>query len=87
MAGLTLSGSQQINVTLISNEFIDHYMGDANGEFVKVYLYLLRCMAKTPEDFSLHMIADQMNLTERDVNRALKYWEQKGLMKLNAGQQ
>ena len=30
------------NATLISNEFIDHYMTEANGEFVKVYLFLLR---------------------------------------------
>ena len=30
-------------VTLIDNSFIDHYMADANGEFVKIYLYLVRC--------------------------------------------
>lgn len=82
MAGVTLLSKQQTEATMISNHFIDHYMGDANGEFVKVYLYLLRCIHKTPEDFSLLIIADQMNLTERDVLRALKYWEQKGLVKL-----
>lgn len=30
-------------VTLIENTFIDRYMPAANGEYVKVYLYLLRC--------------------------------------------
>lgn len=80
MAGLTLLSNQRSDVTLISNLFIDHYMCDANGEFVKVYLYLLRCIKKTPKDFSLLMIADCLNLTERDVLRALRYWEQKDLI-------
>ena len=30
-------------VTVVKNTFIDQYMPQANGEFVKVYLYLLRC--------------------------------------------
>ena len=29
-------------VTVIPNEFIDRYMAEANGEYVKVYLYILR---------------------------------------------
>ena len=29
-------------VTVVTNEFIDQYMASANGEYVKVYLYLLR---------------------------------------------
>ena len=28
--------------TFISNSFLDFYMPSANGEFVKIYLYLLR---------------------------------------------
>ena len=27
---------------MVANEFIDRYLADANGEYVKVYLYLLR---------------------------------------------
>ena len=29
--------------TFVSNRFLDLYMPKANGEFVKIYLYLLRC--------------------------------------------
>ena len=29
-----------VEATLVANEFIDRYMADANGEYVKVYLYL-----------------------------------------------
>jgi hypothetical protein len=39
-------------VTLIENIFIDRYMPGANGEFVKLYLYLLRC-AGTGRELSI----------------------------------
>ena len=31
-------------VTCVPNAFIDEYMQEANGEFVKIYLYLLRML-------------------------------------------
>ena len=34
--------SFRTEATLVANEFIDRYMAAANGEYVKVYLYLLR---------------------------------------------
>ena len=37
----------EVNATMVANEFIDRYMAVANGEYVKVYLYLLTL-------FSLH---------------------------------
>lgn len=76
MGKLTLSSFQKNNTTAVSNIFLDSYMGDANGEFVKVYLYLLRCMHGTPTGMgiSLSDIADRLNLTEKDIVRALRYW-------------
>lgn len=74
MKKMTLNSVQKNNVTPVSNVFLDGYMNDANGEFVKVYLYLLRCMSGTCPDVSLSEIADTLNLTEKDVVRALKYW-------------
>lgn len=57
----------------ISNFFIDYYMTSASGEFVKVYLYLVRLMSsKKPVSFP--DIADHFNLTEKDICRAIKYW-------------
>lgn len=37
----------QVNATLVANQFIDQYMAGANGEYVKVYLYLLRHAGKS----------------------------------------
>lgn len=53
----------------------------ANGEFVKVYLYLLRCSC-ADRDVSLASIADAFNYTENDVKRALVYWEKLHLLRL-----
>lgn len=79
MAQLALD-IQQTTYTVIPNDFIDHYMCRANGEFVKIYVYLLRCRNAVPEAFSLTYIADKMNMTEGDVMRALRYWEQERLL-------
>ena len=42
MTKLTLTNYVQGNATLLENEFIDEHMPKANGEYVKVYLLLLR---------------------------------------------
>ena len=57
----------QVDATLVSNEFIDRYLAEANGEYVKVYLYLLR---HKDEPVSLERIADGLNHTEADIRRA-----------------
>lgn len=67
--------------TLVQNQFIDNYMISANGEFVKVYLYLLRCSTSDME-LSISSIADALNHTENDVRRALSYWERLHILQL-----
>ena len=66
-----------IPVTAVADEFIDQYMAAANGEYVKVYLYLLRHQS---EPVSVDAIADALNQTESDVRRALAYWEKAGVL-------
>ena len=70
------------SVTLIENNFIDRYMPSANGEFVKLYLYLLRC-AGSGHELSVSSIADFFDHTEKDVRRALSYWEKLHLLSLD----
>ena len=81
MTDITLHTKSKSMVTCVSNTFIDEYMADANGEFVKIYLYLLRCI-NTAESFSVSRMADKFDHTEKDINRALKYWEKKHLLQL-----
>ncbi|MEQ2826500.1 DnaD domain protein [Brotaphodocola catenula] len=68
----------QIEATMVANEFIDRYMADANGEYVKVYLYLLR---HASEKLDVGTIADALNHTEADVKRAVLYWQKVGAVK------
>ena len=81
MAKLTITNETDSSVTVISNIFIDTYMKDANDAQLKVYLYIYR-MIQSHTDFSISDIADQFNHTEREVLRALKYWEKQKLMSL-----
>ncbi len=82
MKTLKLKNKLQANATLISNDFIDHHMAQANGEFVKVYLVLLRYLEDPSSTITVSKIADCLNHTEKDVLRALRYWESAGVLSL-----
>ena len=82
MTGLTIYKDTDVDSTVISNLFIDEYMGDANDAQIKVYLYLLRMM-NAHKAVSVSSIADKFNHTEKEVLRALKYWEKRKLLDLD----
>lgn len=86
MKCLTLKADNRMDYTTVSNVFIDNYMPQANGEFVKIYLYLLRCMADPDKDISISSIADRFDHTEKDVIRALRYFAGKGLISIEYGE-
>lgn len=77
---LTTQFSQQY--TYIPNAFIDTYMPEANGSFVKVYLYLLRQMGTVTPVLTIEMMADMLSNTEADILRALRYWKKQGLLEI-----
>lgn len=72
-----------MGITIISNLFLDYYMPKANGEYVKVYLYLLRALQDISAELSISTLADALDHTENDILRALKYWEKQKLLKLD----
>lgn len=65
-------------ITCVPNAFIDEYLAEACGEYVRVYLYLLRHLR---ENLKIHSIADALNLTDYDIKRAIFYWEKRGIFK------
>lgn len=82
MNNFTVKPLNNETFTSISNIFIEEYMSNASGEFIKVYLYLLKCMSDhTP--ITIAYIADKLNNTEKDVKRALLYWNKEGVIKVN----
>ena len=82
MGLLNIYRDNYVDATLISNQFIDTYMKEANDAQIKVYLYLVRLMSANLGT-SISDIADKFNHTEKDVIRALKYWEQNKLLSLD----
>jgi len=86
MNQVTLYGDCVSGATVVSNRFIDLYMGNANDAQIKIYLYLLRCISGNMP-VSIGTIADFFNYTEKDVLRALKYWEKQKLLKLSFNEQ
>lgn len=83
MASIRLYCDSMSNDTIVPNKFIEEYMPEASGEFVKVYLYLLHNIQSHASDCSISKIADLFNHTEKDIIRAIKYWERQGLMSID----
>ncbi len=82
MDAITLQSASKPEAILLSKHFIDYYMPKANGDFVKIYIYLLRLMSDSMSSFSLEDMADHLLCTERDIKRALKYWQSENLVSL-----
>lgn len=81
MDSILLTSLSPADVTAVSNVFIDDYMPHAHGDYVKVYLYLLRCLGDVRLNISVSSMADRFENTEKDIFRAIQYWEQKELLK------
>lgn len=80
---LTLKNRFQGNTTIVENDFIDHYMAKANGEYVKVYLLLLRHLNANSGSLSICGLADCLECTEKDILRAFSHWSEEGLLKID----
>lgn len=81
MSQFQINNQQNMDYTLIANSFLDGFLADANDAQIKVYLYLLRYMNNV-SDCSISAMADYFNYSEKDVLRALTYWERKQVLHL-----
>ena len=85
MTAINISSDIATSFTTVSDIFIDQYMPKANGEFVKVYLYLLRATGSGAGIATISEIADHFSNTEADIIRALNYWASEGILQLHSG--
>ena len=83
---ITITSEKNETYSSISNFFIDYYMTSANGDFVKVYLYLVRLMSSR-EPVSIADIARHFDLSEKFICKAIRYWISQDVMKLNYNSQ
>lgn len=67
------------NFVPVSTDFIENYMTDTHGDYVKVYLYILN-MAIKNESSQPRSIAKKLKMMEGDVLNAIEYWQERGLL-------
>lgn len=71
--------TRNIDYFTVSNRFVDEFLCEANGSFVKVYLFVLRHFNN--RELEMSDVVNSLNLLESDVIRAFKYWQKMGLIK------
>lgn len=74
--------SKPLNFTPISNVFIEKYLPKARGEFIKVYLLMLKYNLSGEIGVNASILAASLNLLESDIINALNYWNDEGVVKL-----
>ncbi len=72
--------------TPIADDFILNHMPLANGNYVKVYLYVFHLFLRTSENasagFSTKDTASALGMMESDIMQALQYWNEKHVLSL-----
>lgn len=77
--------SMIFSTTEISDVFFTEYLSQANGDFIKVYLYIL-FLSKYGKDVKLNDLAKKLSLPLKTIQEALKYWEDSEvIVKKNTG--
>lgn len=74
--------SKPLNFTPVSNVFIEKYLPRARGEFIKVYLLMLKYNLSGEIGVNSSILAASLNLLESDIINALNYWNDEGVVKL-----
>lgn len=81
MTTIMLKAYHATTVTL-SSGFVDYYMPKARGEYVKVYITLLRYTQMGEDGVTTTFLAEILGLLETDVLKALAYWDEVGLLSM-----
>ena len=71
--------------TEIPDIFFTEYLPSANGDFIKVYLYML-FLSKYDKDIKINDLSKKLVLPLKTIQDAVKYWEEQGVItKKNTG--
>jgi len=81
MSKIFLEKENDVNV-ILSKDFIFNHMPYADGEFVKVYIYLKYLMQLPQTLFDIDRVARDLNLLESDVLKAIQFWNERKILKL-----
>ena len=65
--------------TNIPDIFFTQYLPEANGDFIKVYLYIL-FLSKYDKDIKLNDLCKKLGLSLKTIQDAVKYWEDQNVI-------
>lgn len=68
-----------LSTTSIPDVFFTEYLSQANGDYLKVYLYLY-FLARYNKDIKINDLSKKLDLPLKIIQDALKYWENIGLL-------
>ncbi|MGN0193544.1 MAG: DnaD domain protein [Pseudoramibacter sp.] len=75
---------ENYGITPVENVFINVYMPQANGDYVKVYLYgLKQCFSKAAVPVDNELLSEELHITEGDVRKAWDYWQKQGILSVH----
>ena len=66
--------SMMFSTTEISDVFFTEYLSQANGDAVKVYLYIL-FLSKYGREVKVNDLSKKLSLPLKTIQDSLKYWE------------
>lgn len=84
MPDITFSSEHHPGFIAISDEFVLQHMPNANGTYVKVFIYAYHHYCNQTPGFSTRSIAEALGLIESDVIEALNYWQNRQLLTLTS---
>ena len=71
--------------TELPDIFFTEYLSQTNGDFIKVYLYMI-FLSKYGKDIKLNDLSKKLDLPLKTIQDAIKYWEDSGVItKKNMG--
>lgn len=80
------SGNDNLGITPVENAFINLYMPQAHGDYVKVYLYGLKlCFGQSAIPVDDSSLSQELHMTEGDVRKAWAYWQEQGILSVTYG--
>ena len=84
MAFCSFSKDNGSAYTIVENKFITHYLPEADGFAVKVYLYGLYLCENAEGDFSVTSMAEVLKTTEEKIREAFAFWQDYDLVEILA---
>jgi DNA replication protein DnaD len=80
---LKISKGRKKTLVKLPVAFLDRYLPEVNGDYLRIYLYCLKLCVENTE-LSDAQIAKNLGVLKSDVKNAWKYWEREGALSIAA---